>query len=335
MNPAQRAVLALAQKEGRTPMEQSAEFMLHDLVQACLDVIKGQKKLYSELGEQQQDSVIAGLSTTLKETVYTAASILAGADVVRVPFLLQDFKAGKDLKLTGIIDAQDPGRFQLMDKAHSKAKVVIVLQDMEYFAGMDNIQSDKDQKTLPLESDAAKPASNGKGKAAAEPKPVQIVAKTLEQARDFVIIQQNTTRAGLQNFLKCDVTKAEAYLQALEDEGTLTAKAADGNRKLIRKQDQDQDGDGLDGLDDGGDEFHADDLEADEKGFTVLSDEVFIRARDKVVKDQRVSAEGLAIAFDLTTEDAATLMDRLELDGVISVEDDLGGRTIMIPAVAE
>lgn len=327
MNAAQKAVLELAKKEGRNPMEQSAEFMLHDLVQACLDVIRSQKKLYSELGEQQQDAVIASISSGLKQTVYTAASILAGADVVRVPFLLQDFKAGKDLKLTGIIDAADPGRFELMDKAHSKAKVVIVLQDMDYFSGMDNIQSDKDQKPLDLDctDPQTKKAGSGKGKAAKPEKEIEIPAKMLADARDFIIIQQNTSLPGLQNLLKIDITKAERIHQLLEEDGTLTAKDASGMRQLIRpgsgndlEQEVTTNGAGLTG----------DDTPVD------LTDEIYFAIRETVVKRQSVSVSGLMIEHALPEGTVLDAIERLELDEVVSPEDDMGGRTVLVPASA-
>lgn len=351
MTPAQRAVLELAKKNQMSPMEQSAEFMLHDLTQACLDVLKGQKKLYADLGEQGQDAIIGQISSQLKKTVYTAASILHGADVVRVPMLLQDFKAAKDLKLTGIIEANDPGRFALMDKAHSKSKVTILLQDMNYFEGMSSIQGEKDQRALSLDSDTQGGAVQepaGKGKSTprvTEPakkadKPMNIPKKTLEQAREFVTIQQNGTLAGLQNFLKCDITKARAIHALLQEEGHLTAPVNDReDRDIIRKDQQKDEGaagsDGASGFD------GFEDLNTEAKEIPVvdgnqqgpkaeLTDDLYAQIMVLVIERQSASLSTITTTLGITDEVATDALDRLEMEGVVSEEDDLGGREVLV-----
>lgn len=326
MNAAQKAVLEAAQAKGLSPMEQSSEFMLHDLVQACLDALRQQTKPFNDLGEQQQDAVISTLQSTLKKTVVTAAHILSGSEVIKVPLLLQDFKAGKEIKLTGVIDSDDPGRYQLMDLTHQKKQVLILLQDMNYFGGLDNITSDKDQRPLDWEGDgkAAKKAGSGKAKEkASDPKPINIPTKMLTDARDFVIIQQNTTIPGLQNLLKIDITKAERIHQLLEEEGVLTAKDAAGSRQLKRE------GSGND-LDDtcasGAGDLTGEDTPVD------LTDEIYFAIRETVVKRQSVSVGVLMVDHALPEETVLDAIERLELDEVVSPEDDMGGRHVLISA---
>lgn len=333
MTPAQKAVLQAAENNGCTPMEVSAEFMLHDLVQACIDILRKQTKPYNDLGEQQQDAVNATLQSDLKKTVVTAAHILAGANVVQVPMTLQDFKVGKDLKLTGLIESDDPGRFQLMDLSHNKSKVLILLQDMNYFAGMDNIKADKDQKPLDLEGDS-KPAAGkaGKGKAAAAKaeKAIEVAPKMLTDARDFIVIQQNPTVAGLQNFLHIDRTKAEHIHTLMEDEGVLSAKDASGMRQLIRQGDKVTTGNDLD--------EQQPDLNVPltgEDSPVELTQAIYELIRDKIIARQVVSVGAIMIDHALPEEAALDAIDRLEMDGVISIEDDLGGRTVLIGAAAE
>lgn len=350
MNPAQRAALELAQKNGLTPMEQSAEFMLHDLTQACLNILRTQKKVFSDLGEQQQDALIREISDKLKKTVYLAADILLGSEVVRVPMLLQDFKAAKDMKLTGIIESDHPGRFALMDKAHEKAKVTILIQDMDYFAGMSNIQADKDQKALDLASGDEKPAATGKKDETprvTDPKPktekpVKIPPKTLDQAREFVIIQQNGTLAGLQNFLKCDITKARAIHALLQEEGLLTAPVNDReDRDIVRKEEvqQEQQSDQQPG---GGQKFNDfEDLHTDAKDIQVvdgdsqapkadLTDDIYAQIMVLVIERQSASLSTITTALGVTDEVASDALDRLEMEGVVSEEDDLGGRSVLM-----
>lgn len=346
MTPAQRAVLELAKKNQMSPMEQSAEFMLHDLTQACLDVLKGQKKLYADLGEQGQDAIIGQISSQLKKTVYTAASILHGADVVRVPMLLQDFKAGKELKLTGIIEADDPGRYDLMDKAHSKSKVTILLQDMNYFEGMSDIQSDKDQKSLGLDQEPAQePASSTGSKSTprvTDPspkaaKPVKIPPKTLDQARDFVTIQQNGTLAGLQNFLKCDITKARAIHALLQEEGHLTAPVNDReDRDIIRKDKPKEEGaagaagfDGFEDLNTEAKEIPV--VDGNQQGPKAeLTDDLYAQIMVLVIERQSASLSTITTTLGVTDEVATDALDRLEMEGVVSEEDDLGGRSVLM-----
>lgn len=334
MNLAQKAVLEAAKANGLTPMEQSAEFMLHDLVQACIDAMRKQTKPYNDLGEQQQDAVNATLQSTLKQTVVTAAHILSGAEVIKVPMLLQDFKAGKDIKLTGSIDSDDPGRYQLMDMAHSKSRVLILLQEMPYFEGLSNIRADKDQKPLDLEGDS-KPAAGKKPpitktKEKAEGKPINVAPKMLSDARDFIVIQQNSTVAGLQNFLHIDRTKAEHIHTLMEDEGVLTSKDATGMRQLIRKGEAASTGNDLD---DQHPDLKTPDLTGEDTP-VALTEELYEAIKDTVIKRQSVSVGVLMIDHALPEETVLDAIDRLELDEVISIEDDMGGRQVLIQPAA-
>lgn len=324
MNLAQKAVLQAAIDAGKLPMEQSAEFMLHDLVQACIDQLRAQTKLFSEQSEQQQDATISKLQSDLKETVYAGARILAGAQVIEVPLLLQKLDTGKELKLTGIIDSNDPGRHQLMDMAHKKQKVLILLHDMNYFQGLDNIQSDKDQKALPLDS---APAAGGKTKAkttasptsakAVAAKPIEIPPKLLADAIEFVERNQVCTTAGLQNGLKIATKKAEAVQAKLAELGHI-ALDADNVYQIVRDKPK-ATGDSL--------SFEGEDAPA----AGVLTDEIYADIKAKVVLDGRVSVGALAVAFDLATDLVEEAILRLEADQYISAEDeDTGERTVLI-----
>tara|TARA_R110000868_G_C10972674_1_gene770739 strand:- start:16522 stop:17520 length:999 start_codon:yes stop_codon:yes gene_type:complete len=329
MNLAQKAVLQAAIDAGKMPMEQSAEFMLHDLVQACIDQLKSQVKLYADLGEQQQDAVNAKLQSDLKETVYTAARILAGAQVIEVPLLLDKLDTGKQLKLTGFIASDDAGRHQLMDMAHKKQKVLILLHDMNYFQGLDNIQSDKDQKALPLDSAPAAGGGKTKAKTTASPtsakavaaKPIEIPPKLLADAIEFVERNQVCTTAGLQNGLKIATKKAEAVQAKLAELGHI-ALNADNVYQIVRDKPKATGAAPGDNL-----SFEGDDAPL----ATVLTDEIYADIKAKVVLDGRVSVGALAVAFDLATDLVEEAILRLEADQYISAEDeDTGERTVLI-----
>lgn len=328
MSPAQRAVLELAKKNGLSPMEQSAEFMLHDLVEACLGILRGQTKLFADLGEQGQDSAIQSISSQLKKTVYTAAQILQGSEVIQVPVTLTGLTSKKAIQITGEIDSSDPGRFQLMDKAHQKAKVIIVLQEMNYFEGMSDIQSDKDQKSLPLDG-ATPSAGKGKGKGKAEPKPVEIAPKMLDDARDFVIIQQNASVDALQNLFKINRLKADTIMELLEKEGTVRFVGTDasGRYELVRPGAvyANEPGDSQ-GPDDAGNV----DAEPQEPEITELSDDLYAQIKASVIARQNADLGVIVVDHGVSDEVGQQAIDRLEMEEVISAEDDLGGRAILI-----
>jgi len=333
MNLAQKAVLQAAIEAGKLPMEQSAEFMLHDLVQACIDQLRAQSKLYADLGEQQQDAVNAKLQSDLKETVYTAARILAGAQVIEVPLQLDKLDTGKQLKLTGFIASDDAGRHQLMDMAHKKQKVLILLHDMNYFQGLDNIQSDKDQKALPLDSAAPETGKAGKGKAAkaASPtsakvlaaKPIELPPKLVADAIEFVKRNQVCTTPGLQNGLQINTKKAEAVQAKLAELGHI-ALDADGAYQIVRdKPTATGSGTAGDNL-----SFEGDD---EPKVAKVLTDALYADIKTKVVLDGRVSVGALAVAFDLETDLVEEAIARLEADQYITPEDEeTGERKVLV-----
>lgn len=336
MNLAQKAVLKAAIDAGARPMEQSAEFMLHDLVQACIDQLRAQTKVYNDFSEQQQDAVNAKLQADLKETVYAAAHILAGAEKIQVPFLLQDFKAGKEIKLTGLIDSDDSGRYQLMDLTHKKQKVLILLQDMNYFQGLDNIQSDKDQKALPLDSEPAPAGKGGKGKSAPKvesptsakaiaAKPIELPAKLVADAVEFVQRNQVCTTAGLQNGLKIATKKAEAVQLKLAELGHIELDEQGVYQIARAKTEAEGAGStvGSDGLSFDGD--------YDVSLPKTLTDELYADIKTKVVLDGRVSAGALAVSFDLEIELVEQAIQRLEDDQYISAEDEeTGERSVLI-----
>lgn len=343
MNLAQKAVLQAAKDAGLLPMEQAAEFMLHDLVQACIDQMRAQTKVYNDLGQQQQDAVNAKLQSDLKATVYTAASILVGAEVIQVPLLLQKLDTGKELKLTGIIASDDPGRYQLMDMAHKKQKAIILLHDMNYFQGLDNIQSDKDQKSLPLDSAAPETGKAGKGKAAkaASPtsakalaaKPIELPPKLVADAIEFVKRNQVCTTPGLQNGLQINTKKAEAVQAKLAELGHI-ALDADGVYQIVREQKEQTTGivdqvKNYPGVDSENPlSFEGDD---EPKVAKVMTDALYADIKTKVVLDGRVSVGALAVAFDLETDLVEEAIARLEADQYITPEDEeTGERKVLV-----
>ncbi|MNN26862.1 Ftsk gamma domain protein [compost metagenome] len=179
-------------------------------------------------------------------------------------------------------------------------------------------QGEKDQKPLSFDSEdaPAKPASkprSSKAKSAGDiAKAIEIPPKLLEQARDFVTIQQNPTIAGLQNQLKIGMEKAIAILERLTDEGAVLkiGEGKDVKFELVRNQVIEV---RLPG------EVHEVDIAIDFDA-TTLTDELYAKLVEKVRETGSATTGALAIAFDLDMELAELAVERMQSAGLIDEE---------------
>lgn len=334
MNSAHKAIIQAAKRDGLLPMELAGELLAHDLLESMLKQMRSHAVAFKNMSEQQQDAAIHDMQTELKKAVGVAIKTIATAGSESVRFTLKSMKIDSKLTVTGTVDAEDENRHVLTDKAHDKSDILLVLCPRDYFQGLDAIQGDKDQKPLPLDGEEAtdkKPKakrSTGTAKAAGEiaAKVIELPPALIDQAEEFVRNIQTATHAGVQNQFKIGFEKAEALLQALEDRGVITEKDKDGNRALVRVKAEPV---AIDKAASKAIDANIEGLGVDEHGFVVMSDALYERAKAKVIKDQSVSSGGLAIAYDLDDTVAADLLDRLEMDGVISEANDLGGREVL------
>lgn len=317
MKSEHKAILAAAEKEGMLPMEKDAALIVHDMVQATRKQMARYEVGYNKMTEKQQDTVLAELADAFKETALIVARMIASAGTPSISMTCKDMKISNGT-LTGIVSSAEQHFNDLISKVQDKSEVLIVLYEREYSDALDNIQSDKDQRTLPLGDDAPKTKAprSTKAKAKEEDKPIEIPEGMLNQAREFVTGQQNATFGGLQNFLMIDIRKADAIFKLLEGEGVVRYEGDEktGNYVLVRSSDIQAEEAGA---------------PAPERNFNELCDLV----RAKVIESGQVSVGALTVAFDASVEDIEQAIDALEMDGVVSEEDDLGGRTVlMVPA---
>lgn len=243
MNSAQRAVVAAAKKDGLLPMEIASELLCHDLMEVMLTQLRKRQVAFTKLSEQEQDATIAEIEFDLKKATSLAARVINAQGVETVGAKLKALKIDGKLTATMIIEGDEPNRHVLTDKAHDKSDILIVLYPNSYAEGMDAHQGEKDQKSLSLDDEPA-PAKEKKApavkdaKAKAVKKDIEIPKKQLDDARDFVTIQQNSSIAGLQNLLKCGYERANAILQVLEFEGLVVWVGTDetGAYELVRNK---------------------------------------------------------------------------------------------------
>lgn len=321
-----KAIIDSATRDGKLPMELAKELIGHDLLKAMVSAISGHAVPFQKMSQQQQDSVIHDMQRDLAASIDTAVRVIVSQSTRTVRMKLKKATIGKQWQFVGEVATTEEYLHELGDKAQDQSDVLVILYERDYLQGLDAIQGEKDQKALPLDGEPKqdkKPRAS-KPKAAGEiaAKVIELPPALIDQAEEFVRNIQTATHAGVQNQFKIGFEKAEALLKALEDRGVVTEKDKDGNRALVRVKAE------VKAVEPDG-SLPEDGLEADADGFTVMSDELYARAKAKVIKDQSVSAGGLAITFDLDDTVSADLLDRLELDGVISEANDLGGREVL------
>lgn len=245
MTPAQRAILSKAKKDGLKPSEIAAEFGVHDLVEAQLSILRGISVAYKDLGEKGQDSAIQQLTTATRDAVTDMIRLIMANGTTAIPFKLKSLTIDGKLKVVGTVEGDHPERHALTDKAHDKSEILLILSPRDYFEGLDTIQGERDQKSLPLNEDApAKPkaertsAATGSATSAKElaKKATELPPKLLEDARAFILNQQVSTVSGIQNGLKIGAVKAVAVLDQLVVEGIVEFVGDEkaGEYKIVR-----------------------------------------------------------------------------------------------------
>lgn len=349
MNVQQKAVIDKAAKEGKLPSEITGEFLLHDLVQACIGQLSKHEVGFRKLSEKQQDAAIAELTDNLKESALLAARIIASAGTPTVSGTLKKIAIDAKSVLTVSVDGGEKYFNELISKTQDKSDVLIVLYERDYFDALDNIQSEKQQKSLPLADDSIpastaspKPGAKGKGKAVADiAAAIALDPAMMEKASKFIADVKTPTIAGIQNVLSIGFQKAEAVLAELarngvivaEEDGTysmpkaakpLTKKQQAEADKAAAKAEAESSEEAQQSIDD-----HQEDAELTSSGLhESLTDEIYEAIKAQVIKKQSVAKIAITIAHNVSDEVADDAIDRMELEGVISDMDEMGGRVV-------
>lgn len=337
MNAEQRAIIALAEKEGVSPIEKDARLIVHGMVNATRDQMRKYQVGYDKMGEQQQDCVIADLTAAYNDLAITIARALASAGT---PFVIATCKKLEvsNGNFTAIIKSDQDHYNDLISKVQDKGEVVIALYERQFRDGMDDIKADKDQKSLPLDAEPSekpekKPrASSGSATSAGAlaKKAIELPPKLIEDARAFIIKNQVAKVSSLQNYLKINMGKAEALQKLFESEGLIEFIGTDasGEYEIVRKsaptEEASESGAGV--------EESADLAPTDDEPVTELTDEIYAKIKAKVLETGKVSVGALSITFSLDDEIVEQAIDRLELEGVVSEENEMGLRSIIAAA---
>lgn len=305
-----KAIIERATRDGLPPHEIAAELLTHDLLNAALAQIKGHAVAFKNMSEQQQDAAIANMQDEFKKAVDSAVRTIAGAGTKTVRMTLKKVAIGTNYQIQGVADRTEEHLHALCDKAQDQSDVLIVLYESDYHQGLDAIRGEKDQKALELDGgDDKASAKKQPAKAKAESKPVEVTEAMIAAGREFVIKQQNGTVAGLQNQLKCGMDKAKAVHDVLVAEGILSEECNErGDRNLVRQK------------------------EPKKEAGPAVNQELYEKAKHAVITERRVSVTFLAGVLKVEEDVAMAMLDLLEADGVVSEEDEIGSRQILIEA---
>lgn len=317
MRTEHKAIMARAAKEGLLPSELAAELVVHDLVNATRAQMSRYEVGYNKMTEKQQDAVLGELQENFKGTAEIIGRILASAATPSVPATLKDLKISNGT-LTCIVDGGEQYFNELISKVQDKSEVLLVLYERQYSDALDNIQSEKDQKSLPLDGDSPKAKRAAPKKAADAAKAIELPTKLVEDGRAFIVKQQTPNLAALQNFLKINTGKADALLKVYEQEGLIYFSGTNesGQYEMVRTPK-------VSAADEGAY------IVQESTDHQTLTDDLYDAIKKNVIAAKIVSPGALAIAFDLTDEITEQAIDLLELEGVISAESEIGTRHLI------
>ena len=318
----QKAIIDRAKREGLAPSELASELLTHDLLNSALGVIRGHAVAFKNMSEQQQDAAIQVMQDEFTKAVNTAVRIISSAGTKTVRMKLKKVAIGTNYQIQGVADRDEEHLHALCDKAQDQSDVLIVLFEGDYHQGLDAIQADRDQKDLPLGDAPKEKKPRGAAKKAGDiaAKVIELPPGLVDQAREFVTKFQNGTVAGLQNQLKIGMDKAKALHDALAGEGLLSDPINDmGDRSLSRKPAE---------------------TEATEKtteesapvSVIKIDEALLMKAKTAVIITRRVSASFLKGELEVDDDTASALLEQLQASGVISEENEMGGRAILLDA---
>lgn len=324
MNLEQKAIIKAAEEEGVPACERDARLIVYSMMKATRAAMAKYEVGLNKMTEKQQDAVHGDLEAAYKDLALSIARAMASAGTPSVVMDCKDLKIANGT-FTGIVKADQKYFNELISKVQDKSEVVVVLYERQYADALDGIQSDKDQRSLPLDSDATekpekKPrAASGAKAAGGIAKAIELPPKLVEDARAFIIDQQNCKASALQNFLKCNFGKAEALQKLFEAEGLIEFVGTDasGDYELVRKPAAD-----TSDLPAGAEEFEVPEF-VEVAPITELTDDLYASIVAKTTEKGQATAGALAVTFDISFEIAEQAFDRMELEGVIDAEGNL------------
>lgn len=339
-------IIAKARRDGLKPVELASELMGYTLVESMRDCIASHAIAYKNMSQIQQDACIQQMTEAVKEAIDLAIQTIASAGTRTVRMDLTSVAVGKKLKVAGVVAGTEEYKHDLIDLANDQGTAIVILNERDYLQGLDGIQGEKDQKSLPIDAEdepESKPAKGAKvdktprvssptSAANLAKKATELPPKLLQDARDFITNQQVCTVSGIQNGLKIGAVKATAVLEQMAEEGLVVfvGDSKSGEYQLKRdKSPVDKIIEKVDPVDEAiGDlTFDGEDDSTDD---AVLTDELYTKIKAHVVKTGKFSVGSVLVTLDIANDQIVEqAAERMELEGLLTEENEAGIRTLV------
>ncbi|MBT9234260.1 DNA translocase FtsK [Pseudomonas sp. MG-2] len=297
---------------GLEPMELAHELMVHDIVDAQLFELRNIKTPFPRLREEDQQEVIDRLTKRASEVVRSAVGIIGSRGATTIEVTMKEVKFdSKKLTLTGIVDAKDPNRHELIDSAGHLCLLVMAPDD--YYEGTDFVKPERDQHELPLSASEIV-AGMGLERQQEEDELQDGPDPLYQEALVFVRETRRASTAAIQRHLKIGYNRATRMIEQMETDGVVTAVNSTGAREVIAQAEQ-HPVDKI--LDEGSADSTAMGKEFGDFDYEDAKQLIVLKANGKPFKAHWVQSR-LAVS----SEQATTLLLRLLDDQVIAVETE-------------
>ena len=318
MNLQEKELIEQARMMGIPAHEFAAQFITRDLVEAT---ITGVRKVI-KLNESQEAKLIDQLNSDVTDLVSAAVVVIAAQGVSAIGCVVKSVMVtGKNLRVVADVDASDPQRHALTDTVTQRA--LLVLAEDEYHAALDSNKPQKDQKDLPL--DEQHPVdkileqggehaeqSSGVGQNPADLSPYELALAHVTGGGEI-------SPKAIQNAAGVKRKDVADLILKLQEEGVLSEPDPEtGHRTLVAN---------------GSAETSAPEtrtiVEKPESNPSAGFDEdLYADAVLLVQREKKISLSFLKSQFQVDEETAEAMIARMEQDGVVSEENDMGGRAV-------
>jgi hypothetical protein len=126
----------------------ASETVAGDLLSALLQEIKLLPDIWPKLPQEEQDTIIERLRKRVGDNVHKAVKLIASEKRITVVADLKKIAFGERIEAVFVIADRDPARLDLAD-ARGQACLIVVTGAQAHMGGLDGVQGEPDQPTLP------------------------------------------------------------------------------------------------------------------------------------------------------------------------------------------
>lgn len=305
---------------GLEPMELAHELMVHDIVEAQLFELRNTKMPFPSLCPEDQQEVIDRMTKRATELARSAVGIIGSRGAATIEVTMKEVKFdSKKLTLTGIVDAKDPNRHELIDSAGRLCLLVMAPDD--YYEGTDFVKPERNQRELPL---SVSEIVAGMGMQARQIEPDEEFAPGTDPLYGEALIFVRETRrpaiSAVQRHLKVGYNRAARLLEQMEADGHITAPNSTGAREVVAQQQDQQDQ--QDQQQEG-----SDIVDAEIKTSAQFGDFTYEDAANLVsLHGQIIDVAWLQRRLSIDSDGASSLLLRLLDDNIIELESEADDR---------